>query len=89
MHGHVKTEVLAEDAPFPGPARLLVVPDHYVTRMLVSQGVPLEALGVPRRDGVLGEPGTPETPFGSGIFRQGSLPLHLGHVLVHRDTPRP
>ncbi|WP_433410176.1 glucuronate isomerase [Saccharomonospora azurea] len=51
MHGHVEAEVLAEDAPFPDPARLLVVPDHYVTRMLVSQGVPLEALGVPRRDG--------------------------------------
>ncbi|WP_106178267.1 glucuronate isomerase [Prauserella shujinwangii] len=51
MHGHVEAQVLADDAPFPDPARLLVVPDHYVTRMLMSQGVPLEELGVPRRDG--------------------------------------
>lgn len=51
MHGHVDAEVLAEDTPFPDPTRLFVVPDHYVTRMLVSQGVRLEDLGVPRRDG--------------------------------------
>ena len=30
---------------------LLVIPDHYVMRMLYSQGVPLERLGVPSRDG--------------------------------------
>ena len=51
MHGHVEAGLLAADEPFPDPASLLVVPDHYVTRMLVSQGVPLEALGVPRLDG--------------------------------------
>ena len=46
MHGHVPVEIFAEDQPFPDPARLLVVPDHYVTRMLYSQGIPLEALGI-------------------------------------------
>ena len=51
MHGHVDVDVLAADEPFSDPARLMVVPDHYVTRMLVSQGVSLDALGVPRRDG--------------------------------------
>ncbi|GAB7192681.1 glucuronate isomerase [Kineococcus sp. NUM-3379] len=51
MHGHVEASVLARDEPFGDPARLLVVPDHYVTRMLVSQGVRPEELGVPRRDG--------------------------------------
>ncbi|HEU4947611.1 MAG TPA: glucuronate isomerase [Kribbella sp.] len=51
MHGHVDAAVLEQDEPFPDPAQLLVVPDHYVTRMLVSQGVPLEALGVRRTDG--------------------------------------
>jgi glucuronate isomerase len=50
-HGHVDPRLLAEDAPFPDPAQLIVVPDHYITRMLYSQGVPLESLGVPRRDG--------------------------------------
>ena len=38
-----------ENAPFPDPATLLIVPDHYVFRMLYSQGVPLEALGIARR----------------------------------------
>jgi glucuronate isomerase len=37
--------------PFRTPARLFVTPDHYVFRMLHSQGVPLEDLGVPRVDG--------------------------------------
>ena len=46
-HGHCEPAWFAEDAPFPDPAALLVVPDHYVFRMLHSQGVPLEALGVP------------------------------------------
>ena len=52
MHGHVEAAVLAHDQPFTDPARLFVVPDHYVTRMLVSQGASLESLGVARRDGV-------------------------------------
>jgi len=51
MHGHVDAAVLANDEPFANPARLLVIPDHYVTRMLVSQGVSLDSLGVSRRGG--------------------------------------
>src|SRR5690606_29639195 len=50
MHGHVEASVLAENRPFTDPASLMVTPDHYVTRMLASQGVPLEALGVRRHD---------------------------------------
>jgi glucuronate isomerase len=50
-HGHVDPKILAEDTPFPDPAALLVIPDHYLTRMLYSQGVALERLGVPSRDG--------------------------------------
>ncbi len=46
--------VLAEDRPFADPASLLVVPDHYLLRMLVSQGTDLPSLGVPSRgDGVV------------------------------------
>ena len=50
-HGHCEPAWFAEDAPFPDPAALLVVPDHYVFRMLYSQGVPLEPLvgQAPRR----------------------------------------
>jgi glucuronate isomerase len=51
MHGHVQADVLADNTPFADPAQLLVVPDHYVTRMLVSQGIRPEALGVWRVDG--------------------------------------
>ncbi|WP_428375157.1 glucuronate isomerase [Lichenicoccus sp.] len=50
-HGHCDPAWFARDAPFSDPATLFVVPDHYVFRMLYSQGVPLEALGVPRADG--------------------------------------
>ncbi|WP_232514726.1 glucuronate isomerase [Cellulomonas sp. PSBB021] len=51
MHGHVDVDLLLADEPFRDPAELLVVPDHYLLRLLVSQGVSLDALGVPRRDG--------------------------------------
>ena len=51
MHGHVEPEVFAEDLPFADPAQLLIVPDHYVFRMLASQGIEPGRLGVPRLDG--------------------------------------
>lgn len=51
MHGHVDAAVLDADRPFGNPAEVFVVPDHYLVRMLVSQGVPHDALGVPRQDG--------------------------------------
>jgi glucuronate isomerase len=51
-HGHVAPRLLAdEDATFGTPADLLIIPDHYVFRMLYSQGIPLEALGIPCNDG--------------------------------------
>ncbi|SEN44997.1 glucuronate isomerase [Loktanella fryxellensis] len=50
-HGHTDPRWFAENATFADPAALFVTPDHYVFRMLHSQGVPLEALGVPRADG--------------------------------------
>ena len=50
-HGHTEPAWYALNQPFADPATLFVKPDHYVFRMLHSQGVPLEALGVPRADG--------------------------------------
>lgn len=50
-HGHCDPEWFATNAPFSDPAHLLIVPDHYVLRMLVSQGVRLEDMGVARLDG--------------------------------------
>jgi glucuronate isomerase len=54
-HGHTEPRWFAENAPFPDPARLFVTPDHYVFRMLFSQGVDLDRLGVPRADGSVAE----------------------------------
>ncbi len=45
-HGHTDPEWWATDAPFGNAAELLLHPDHYVFRMLYSQGVSLEALGI-------------------------------------------
>ena len=51
-HGHVDPRLLAdENATFGTPTELFIIPDHYIFRMLYSQGIPLEALGVPRLDG--------------------------------------
>ena len=43
-HGHVDARILAENAPFPEPAALIVQPDHYILRLLYANGVPLESL---------------------------------------------
>jgi glucuronate isomerase len=52
-HGHCDPRWFADNAPFRNPTALLVTPDHYLTRMLYSQGVPLAALGVGARDGTV------------------------------------
>ena len=47
-HGHVDPRLFSDPgASFGSPADLFIIPDHYVTRMLYSQGIPLESLGVP------------------------------------------
>jgi glucuronate isomerase len=50
-HGHTDPAWFATNEPFANPAELLIVPDHYVFRMLYSRGVKLEELGIPRADG--------------------------------------
>ena len=50
-HGHTDPQWFADDTPFANASALLITPDHYVFRMLYSQGVKLEDLGIPRRDG--------------------------------------
>ena len=42
--------------PGPNATELLLAPDHYLYRMLYSQGVPLDALGVPSRAGPVRRP---------------------------------
>ena len=50
-HGHTDPRWFAENKPFPNPSALFIQPDHYVFRMLYSQGVSLESLGIPQVDG--------------------------------------
>jgi glucuronate isomerase len=50
-HGHTDPRWFSENEAFPNPSALLLAPDHYLFRMLHSQGVYLDVLGVPRRDG--------------------------------------
>ncbi len=75
-HGHTEPRWYAENAKFPDPAQLLIVPDHYVFRMLFSQGIRLEDLGVPTTDG-----STVETD-GRAIWR-----LFAKHYTLFRGTP--
>ena len=49
-HGHTDPRWFADNEPFENAADLLITPDHYLVRMLYSQGVPLEALGIAPRD---------------------------------------
>ena len=50
-HGHTDPRWFAENQHFSDPARLFVTPDHYIFRMLHSQGIALEKMGIPPTDG--------------------------------------
>jgi len=50
-HGHVDPRLLAVNDPFPEPTSLIITPDHYIFRMLFSQGIAMEDLGIPTVDG--------------------------------------
>ncbi|WP_086607147.1 glucuronate isomerase [Erythrobacter donghaensis] len=75
-HGHTDPAWFAENAPFPDPAALLITPDHYVFRMLYSQGIPLEALGVP---GLPGTEGAPVETDPRKVWRLFAAHYHLFH----------
>ena len=75
-HGHTDPRWYALDEAFPDPAQLLIVPDHYVFRMLFSQGVSLQSLGVPDAEG------RAETTDGRAIWRVFAENYHL-----FRGTP--
>ena len=45
-HGHTDPKWFATNEPFSNAAELLLLPDHYLFRMLYSQGIPLESLGL-------------------------------------------
>lgn len=45
-HGHTQAGWFARNEPFPDPVTLFVQPDHYVFRMLYSQGISFEELEI-------------------------------------------
>ena len=75
-HGHTEPRWYAENEAFPDPAQLLIVPDHYIFRMLYSQGVKLEDLGIPPLNG------EPYETDGRKIWRRFAEHYHL-----FRGTP--
>jgi glucuronate isomerase len=71
-HGHTKAEWFARNQPFPDPAELFVQPDHYIFRMLYSQGISLEELEI----------GRPEPKNPREVWR-----IFASHYYLFRGTP--
>jgi glucuronate isomerase len=74
-HGHCDPAWFATDMPWTNATELLLAPDHYLYRMLYSQGVPLEALGVPNRLGP------------SNADPRQAWRLFASHYYLFRGTP--
>ena len=71
-HGHTSAAWFARNEAFPNPAQLLVQPDHYIFRMLYSQGVSLEDLEI----------GQPELKNPRKAWR-----IFASHYYLFRGTP--
>ena len=71
-HGHTQAAWFARNMPFPDPARLFVQPDHYVYRMLYSQGISLEDLEI----------GQPELKDPRRVWH-----IFASHYYLFRGTP--
>lgn len=50
-HGHVDQRIFVDNKPFPNPTELFITPDHYVFRMLFSQGIDHAELDIPQKNG--------------------------------------
>ncbi|HEY0264532.1 MAG TPA: glucuronate isomerase [Granulicella sp.] len=76
-HGHTQAGWFAENKPFPDPASLFIIPDHYIYRMLYSQGdITLDDVGVGT--------GTPERPVKDP---RGIWQLFAERYFLFRGTP--
>jgi glucuronate isomerase len=74
-HGHTDPAWFATNVRWTNATELLLAPDHYLYRMLYSQGVPLERLGVPSRSGP------------SGADPREAWRLFASHYYLFRGTP--
>ena len=51
-HTHIDIKLFTDEAgKFDNPAEVFIQRDHYILRLLHANGIPLEALGIPRKDG--------------------------------------
>ncbi len=86
-HGHTDPAWFAANSPFPNPTALLLQPDHYIFRMLYSQGIALESLGIPDAQGRTGDvdPRAVWRLFAANyfLFRGTPTRLWLDHVFEH------
>ncbi len=71
-HGHTQAAWFARNEPFPDPAKLFVQPDHYVFRMLYSQGISLDDLEI----------GQPQSKNARKVWR-----IFASHYYLFRGTP--
>jgi glucuronate isomerase len=71
-HGHTQAAWFVNNVAFPDPAKLLVQPDHYIFRMLYSQGVSLDDLEI----------GQPELEDARKVWR-----IFANHYYLFRGTP--
>lgn len=71
-HGHTQAAWFAKNEPFPDPATLFVQPDHYVYRMLYSQGISMDELEI----------GQPEVKDPRNVWR-----IFASHYYLFRGTP--
>jgi glucuronate isomerase len=74
-HGHTDPSWFAQNEPFANATELLLAPDHYLYRMLYSQGISLEQLGVPSRSGP------------SAADPRAAWRLFAKHFFLFRGTP--
>jgi glucuronate isomerase len=81
-HGHVDPRVFADpEFSFGSPADLFIIPDHYVVRMLYSQGVPMEQLLPSRAEQAGGAGGGP------AFDHRAVWQTFADHIHLFRGTP--
>jgi glucuronate isomerase len=78
-HGHTDPSWFAGNEPFANASELLLTPDHYVLRMLYSQGIPMESLGVTPVPG--------STPAAVPVDPRSAWRIFASNYHLFRGTP--
>ena len=76
-HGHTQARWFAENKPFPDPSTLFILPDHYVYRMLYSQDLSMEQLGIAAGDEPVSNPRAVWRLFAENYYLFRGTPTRL------------